>query len=116
MDPWGADVGEVYADLIAEGINIQPTIAITRAHITMPEIVEAIREERIAVDGEIVGPGGDCKVTKAAIEPVWYLPAVAERFAVSESDLRRALFEHTGGMFPELVPRSIPRAHGAHTR
>lgn len=105
MDPWGADVGEVYADLIAEGINIQPTIAITRAHITMPEIVEAIREERIAVDGEIVGPGGDCKVTKAAIEPVWYLPAVAERFAVSESDLRRALFEHTGGMFPELVTR-----------
>lgn len=105
MDPWGADVGEVFADQIKAGANIQPTIAITRAHITMPEIVEAIREGRIAADGEIVGPTGDCKVTKAAIEPVWYLPTVAERFGITESDLRRALFEHTGGMFPELVTR-----------
>jgi GTP cyclohydrolase II len=105
MDPWGADVGEVFADEIKAGINIQPTIAITRAHITMPEIVEDVRAGGIAVDGEIVGPTGDCKVTKAAIEPVWYLPAVAERFEISESDLRRALFEYTGGMFPELVTR-----------
>jgi GTP cyclohydrolase II len=45
-------------------------------------------------------------VTKAAIEPVWFLPAVAERFGIAESELRRALFEHTGGMFPELITRS----------
>jgi GTP cyclohydrolase II len=44
-------------------------------------------------------------VTKAAIEPVWYLPGIAKRFAVAESDLRRSLFEFTGGMFPELVTR-----------
>jgi GTP cyclohydrolase II len=44
-------------------------------------------------------------VTKAAVEPVWYLPGVAERFGISESGLRRSLFEHTGGMFPELVTR-----------
>lgn len=105
LDPWGADVGEVFATQIAAGMNVQPTIAITRAHITMAEILDAIRAGRIVADGELVGPNGDCKVTKAAIEPVWYLPAVAERFNISESDLRRGLFEHTGGMFPELITR-----------
>ncbi len=49
---------------------------------------------------------GDVVVTKAAIEPVWYLPGIAERFQVSESRLRRILFEQTAGMFPELVTRS----------
>jgi len=44
-------------------------------------------------------------VTKAAIDPVWHLPGVAERFGVSESVLRRTLFEQTGGMYPELVTR-----------
>jgi GTP cyclohydrolase II len=44
-------------------------------------------------------------VTKAAIEPVWWLPGVAKRFGVDEADLRRALFEETGGMYPELVTR-----------
>lgn len=51
-------------------------------------------------------PGGDLVVTKAAIEPVWYLPGIAKRFSIQETDLRRALFEQTGGMFPELVTRS----------
>ncbi|HEM7002867.1 TPA: GTP cyclohydrolase II [Legionella pneumophila] len=49
---------------------------------------------------------GDVVVTKAAIEPVWYLPGIAERFQVSEALLRRTLFEQTAGMFPELVTRS----------
>lgn len=106
MDPWGAVVGEVFSDFIKRGYNIQPTIAITRAHITLPEVVTEVQEGRIAADGEIVGAAGDCKVTKAAIEPVWHLPAVAERFQIAESELRRALFEYTGGMFPELVTRS----------
>ena len=45
-------------------------------------------------------------VVKAAIEPVWWLPGVAQRFGCSENDLRRVLFEETGGMYPELVTRS----------
>jgi GTP cyclohydrolase II len=44
-------------------------------------------------------------VTKAAVEPVWYLPGIAKRFGLTESALRRGLFEHTGGMFPELITR-----------
>jgi GTP cyclohydrolase II len=36
---------------------------------------------------------------------VWYLPGIARRFDVKETSLRRALFEQTAGMFPELVTR-----------
>ena len=48
---------------------------------------------------------GEIRVTKAAIDPVWHLPGLAARFGVAEAELRRTLFEETGGMFPELVTR-----------
>src|ERR671939_14639 len=48
---------------------------------------------------------GEVRVTKAAIDPVWHLPGLAERFGIAEHELRRTLFEETGGMFPELVTR-----------
>ena len=44
-------------------------------------------------------------MTKAAIEPVWFLPGIADRFKVDESTLRRSLFETMGGMYPDLVTR-----------
>lgn len=105
LDPFGAMVGEVYQPLLEQGIDIRPTIAITRAHIQMPELNEAVRQGRLVEDGQIMKPGGDLVVTKAAVEPVWYLSGVAQRLGVSEDDLRYALFEQTGGMFPELVTR-----------
>jgi len=105
LDPYGHVAGQVFADAIAAGLDVRPSIAITRAHIDMPEIRDAIRAGRLKIDGDIIGPKGDVRVTKAAIEPVWYLPGIAERFGVAEGALRRALFEHTGGMFPELVTR-----------
>jgi len=106
LDPFGAIVGEVFAPYYEEGYDIRPTIAITKAHINMPELHDAISKGRIQIDGEIMKSGGDLVVTKAAIEPVWYLPGIAKRFKISEGELRRALFEQTGGMFPELVTRS----------
>ena len=48
---------------------------------------------------------GSVSVVKIAIDPVWYLPGIAERFGTTETSLRRTLFEQTGGMFPELVTR-----------
>ena len=105
LDPFGAVVCEVFADFYARGYDIRPTIAVARAHINMPELQEAVANGRLAVDGSILLPGGDIVVTKAAIEPVWYLPGVAQRFGVDESTLRHTLFEQTGGMFPELVTR-----------
>ena len=64
-----------------------------------------MRAGRLRPDGEVLTAAGDVRVTKIAIEPVWHLPGVARRFGVPLPDLRRALFEHTGGMFPELVTR-----------
>lgn len=105
LDPWGAEVQDGFADLIAQGYDIRPSIAITKAHIHLPELVQAIEQGRLHVDGSIVRPEHDVVVTKAAIDPVWYLPGLAERFGIGEGDLRRILFEQTGGMFPELVTR-----------
>lgn len=106
IDPWGATVADAFADQIAAGYDVRPTIAVTKAHVILPEIADAIARGRLRPDGRFLLDGGAALVTKAAIEPVWYLPGVARRFGCTETDLRRALFEETGGMYPELVTRS----------
>ena len=106
LDPWGAQIVQHFSKILEEGVDIRPTIAITRAHINMPELVDLMERGVLKPDGHILAKNGDVTVTKAAVEPVWYLPGIAERFGVLETDLRRALFEHTGGMFPELITRT----------
>jgi GTP cyclohydrolase II len=106
LDPFGHVAGEVFADRLREGYDIRPTIAVTTAHINMPELRQAVAAGRLAADGDVLLPGGDVRVTKVAIEPVWHLPGIAKRFGIAESTLRRHLFEQTGGMFPELVTRT----------
>lgn len=106
LDPWGAMVADVFAEQIAAGIDIRPTIAVTKAQVILPEVHDAIVKGRLHPDGRVLLATGAAQVTKAAIEPVWHLPGVARRFGCSESDLRRVLFEETGGMYPELVTRS----------
>lgn len=106
LDPWGAAVADVFSAELAAGYDIRPTIAITKAHVILPEVIEALQKGRLVPDNNILLPGGAACVTKAAIEPVWYLPGVAKRFGCTEADLRRVLFEETGGMYPELVTRS----------
>ena len=105
LDPFGHMVGQVFADEIATGIDIRPSIAITKARLNMPEILGAMGSARLAADGGILHPSGDISVTKIAVDPVWHLPGIAVRFGCSEGELRRTLFEQTGGMFPELVTR-----------
>jgi GTP cyclohydrolase II len=87
------------------GIDIRPSIAITRARLDLPEIQAALAAKRLVPDGEFVHASGSVSVVKIAIDPVWYLPGIARRFGTNEHNLRRALFEQTGGMFPELVTR-----------
>ncbi|MEO1134843.1 MAG: GTP cyclohydrolase II [Cyanobacteria bacterium J06639_1] len=106
LDPFGAIVRDAYASYYDRGYDIRPTIAITKAKLTIPEVQGAIACRRLFVDGRYVLPGGMLAVTKIAIEPVWYLPGIARRFGVDEGNLRRTLFEQTGGMFTELVTRS----------
>jgi GTP cyclohydrolase II len=106
IDPWGASVQTVFAEHLARGMDIRPTIAVTKAHVHLPEIKQALAFGRLQVDGKFLLEDASAAVTKIAVEPVWWLPGVAERFKVKEVDLRRALFEETGGMYPELVTRS----------
>jgi GTP cyclohydrolase II len=105
IDPFGAVVADVFKSYFEKGYDIRPSIAVTKAHINMMELSDAIHKGRLKVDGKLILPSHDVVVTKAAIDPVWYLPAIAERFKVDEGDLRKALFQQTGGMFPELVTR-----------
>ncbi|KAF7327725.1 hypothetical protein MKEN_00352100 [Mycena kentingensis (nom. inval.)] len=114
MDPWGHLVPTVFQRELQE-LDIRPSIAVTRAHIKMSELDDAVRRGDLKVDGKIVlasapvpgldNPGVEVTVSKAAVEPVWHLPGVAERFGISELLLRRALFEETGGSYPELITR-----------
>src|SRR5258706_9554695 len=80
-------------------------MSITKAHSNMPELNAAVAAGRLVPDGDILSEAGDVRVTKAAIDPVWYLPGIARRFDVKETHLRPSLFEQTAGMFPELVTR-----------
>jgi hypothetical protein len=96
FDPWGHLTTQVFRAESAGGLDIRPSIAITKAHIKLSEIDEASRRGDIVVDGKVVlkstpllnadgttstaDPGVEINVSKAAVEPVWYLPGVAERF------------------------------------
>jgi GTP cyclohydrolase II len=106
MDPYGHIVSSAFASELKQGKDVRPTIAITRATMRVAEISDAVARGVLPVDGEIVlNRFGDVKVTKVAVEPVWYLPGVAQRFGVTEDHLRRTLFEQMGGSYPELITR-----------
>lgn len=141
LDPYGHLVPQIYKKYLDAGIDVRPSIAITRAHIKLIDMDDAVRNGTLEVDGKIVvktpvdwinqnkllsqkakteristdealkrhgdmfESGVELNVSKAAVEPVWYLPGIAERFGIPEGTLRRALFEDTGGMYPELLTR-----------
>lgn len=108
MDPFGHEVQTIYKDLMTgdQGLDIRPTISITRAKLSLLEMELAVKQGRLIPDGEVVlNEKGEMAVTKVAVDPVWHLPGVAKRFSVDESTLRRSLFEYTGGAYPELITR-----------
>jgi GTP cyclohydrolase II len=105
LDPWGLDPQIHFKDLFEKGYDIRPSIAVTQAHLQIPEIHDAIRAGRLKVDGKIIKENMDIKITKVAIEPVWFLPGMAKRLNVEEGVLRRILFQESGGMYPELITR-----------
>ncbi|KAK3181106.1 hypothetical protein K4F52_007647 [Lecanicillium sp. MT-2017a] len=100
MDPFGHLTPWLFKDIMdKQG-------AITKAHMKLPELEESVRSGRLVPDGKVcLNTKGELSVTKFAVEPVWYLPGVAERFGIDEGTLRRSLFEHTGGSYPELITR-----------
>ncbi|CAN0398741.1 unnamed protein product, partial [Discosporangium mesarthrocarpum] len=96
---------QVYRPYLKKGYDIRPTIAVTKAHIDLPEVREAVRLKRLIPDGTVLTSEGQCFVTKCAVEPVWHLPEISRRFGVEEMALRETLFMETNMMYPELVTR-----------
>ncbi|KAK8149499.1 Uracil-regulated protein 1 [Beauveria asiatica] len=90
MDPWGHLTPWQFKDIMEkENIDLRPTIAITKAHMKLPELEESVRLGRLVPDGKVcLNKQGELAVTKFAVEPVWYLPGVAERFGIA---IRRQL-------------------------
>ncbi|KAL2036999.1 hypothetical protein N7G274_010284 [Stereocaulon virgatum] len=107
MDPLGHLAPWLFSEIVRnDDVHIRPTIAVTKAHMKLPELEQSVRTGRLVPDGKIcINETGELAVTKFAVEPVWYLPGVAKRFGVDEGTLRRSLFENTGGSFPELITR-----------
>ena len=103
LDPWGHRIAEDFAPEIATGLDIRPTIAVTRARLSVPEL-NVPGNWSLKADGKIVR---ESRTSPSRRQPsiLWYLPGIAERFGVGEDKLRRTLFEQTGGMYPELVTR-----------
>jgi hypothetical protein len=87
MDPWGhVSPWEFKSYIDDEGLDIRPTIAVTKAHMRLPELENSVKEGRLKADGSVcLNESGELAVTKVAVEPVWYLPGVAKRFGISES-------------------------------
>lgn len=106
IDPWGHMTADLYKQQIEAGIDIRPTIAVTKARLTLPEMRDAIFTGRLKPDGKVLLESGEVNVTKVAVDPVWHLPGIAARFGVDEAAFRRVIFEQTGGMYPELVTRT----------
>lgn len=99
FDPYGHLVPQVFKHEVEDlGLDVRPSIAVTRAHMKLSEIDETTRKGELTVDGKILmtsrslqnpdgtesteDPGVEIAVSKAAVEPVWYLPGVAERFGM----------------------------------
>src|SRR6202163_1919882 len=66
LDPWGHLVAENFKVEIAEGIDIRPTIAITRARLDLHEMQDALAAGRLVNDGNVVHSNGSVSVIKVA--------------------------------------------------
>ena len=57
----------------------------------LPELEQSVRNGRLVPDKNIcLNDSGELAVTKFAVEPVWYLPGVAERFGIGMTYIQAA--------------------------
>src|SRR4029453_18468241 len=54
FDPWGHMVAEAFEPEIREGIDIRPSIAVTKARLDLSEMQLAVSSGRLAHDGVVV--------------------------------------------------------------
>lgn len=55
---------QVFKPWMKKGYDIRPSIAVTKAHIDVPEVREAIRANRLRPDGEVLHSDGQSSITK----------------------------------------------------
>src|SRR6185503_15668389 len=59
VDPWGLDPQIHFKELFDKGYDIRPTVAMTQAHLQIPEVNDAIDAGRLKIDGKIVKENRD---------------------------------------------------------
>src|ERR1700741_1112418 len=68
LDPLGHLVAEAFKAESAEGHDIPPTIAVTRARLDLIEMRDAVRAGRLHADGKHIHDNGSLAVVKVAID------------------------------------------------
>ena len=65
MDPWGHKIKEAFSEkYLTKGIDVRPTIAVTKAHIDIPEIMDMVRLGTLKADGKILHESGQISTGK----------------------------------------------------
>lgn len=57
-------VNQVFEPWLRKGYDVRPTIAVTKAHIDLPEVREAVRLGRLVPDGKVLSKEGQSFITK----------------------------------------------------
>lgn len=74
----------------------------------LPELEQSVRDGRIVPDNKIcLNDSGELAVTKFAVEPVWYLPGVAERFGIGKDTRPNTTDSHLISMLSKLYAELI---------
>ena len=70
LDPWGHRVAEVFAEALAKGWDIRPTIAVTKARIQVPELTQAVVRTSVR-RSESETPASATKAVSQARHTAW---------------------------------------------
>ncbi len=118
LDPWGHLVGDAFRDHLARGYDVRPTIAVTRAHIDMPEIRAAIaarphprrRRHRVGRRQCARDEGGD----RSGLVSARHRRALRPRRERSAPRAARADRRHVSGAGDAARPQGVPAADRRH--
>ena len=115
LDPWGHLVAETFKTEIAEGVDIRPTIAITKARLDLHEMQSAVAGGRLKVDGDLVRANGSIsRSRKSPSIRCGTCPASRERFGCHENDPAPHAVRTDRGHVPRARyatgPSSVPAA------
>ena len=107
-------VAEVFADKLAAGWDIRPTIAVTKAHVNMPEIMDAMAAGRLKPDNDILSGSGDVQGDqggdRAGVVAARHRRALRRQGSRSSPHALRADRRHVHRAGDAARPRAVPAA------